>query len=227
MESGKEPSPSKAIVPRRDVLNWTWKALAAGLVVEAGWMSYDILVPRPSGGFGGTVEAGAEVGFPAGEVRYFPEGRFYVTRVEDEIIALYQKCPHLGCRVPFCDSSGRFECPCHGSIFNLKGEYVAGPSPRGMDQFPVSVSEGLVAVDTGTIVEGPAPGVLTMSGDPAGPSCLEGTGAHMDEGGMGGGPPDEHMEETPAPDHAEETPAGEHMEEAPADEHMGDEGGAP
>ncbi len=74
-----------------------------------------------------------------------------------------------------------------------------------------------------------------MSGDPAGPSCLEGTGAHMDEGGMGGGPPNEHMEETPAPDHVEETPdehmeetpSGDHMEETPADEHAGEEGGTP
>lgn len=158
---------------RREFLNWTWKALAAGLVVEAGWMTYDILVPRPAGGIGGILEVGTESGFPEGVVRYFAEGRLYVTRVEGDIIALWQKCPHLGCRVPFCESSGRFECPCHGSVFNRRGEYLAGPAPRGMDSFPTSVEGGAVLVDTGSIEEGPPPGVLTLDEEGSGPSCLE------------------------------------------------------
>lgn len=183
-------------VDRRGFLNLTWKVLAAGLVVEAGWTTYDVLVPRTAEGFGGTVQAGTESGFPEGLVRYFASGRFYVTRVEGDLLALYQKCPHLGCRVPFCESSGRFECPCHGSIFNLKGEYVAGPAPRGMDMFPVRIEGGEVLVDTGTVVEGPAKGRLTMPGEPVGPSCLERGGGHMGE--MPAGemePSDEHAEE--------------------------------
>jgi len=97
---------------------------------------------------------------------------------------VYQKCPHLGCRVPFCDSSQRFECPCHGSKFNLKGEYLAGPAPRGMDRFPIQVKVDQVVVDTGTVIEGPARGILTMPSEPAGPSCLGETGEvapHMEE----------------------------------------------
>jgi cytochrome b6-f complex iron-sulfur subunit len=172
-------------VDRRGFLNLTWKVLAAGLAVEAGWTTYDVLVPRPAGGFGAAVQAGTESGFPEGLVRYFASGRFYVTRVEGNLLALYQKCPHLGCRVPFCESSARFECPCHGSIFNLKGEYVGGPAPRGMDMFPVRVEGEQVLVDTGTIVEGPAKGKLTMSGEAAGPSCLESGDAHTEEAAAG------------------------------------------
>ncbi|HZD04896.1 MAG TPA: Rieske 2Fe-2S domain-containing protein [Longimicrobiales bacterium] len=170
-------------VDRRRFLGWTWKALAAGLAVEAGWTTYDVLVPRPAGGFGGEIEAGSEVAFPEGEVRYFPEGRMYVTRVDGELVALFQKCPHLGCRVPFCDSSGRFECPCHGSVFNRKGEYLAGPAPRGMDSFPIRIQDGEVLVDTGEVVEGPPQGELTLDEPAAGPSCL-GEGEGHDEGGM-------------------------------------------
>ncbi len=44
---------------------------------------------------------------------------------------LYQRCVHLGCRVPFCNSSKWFECPCHGSKYNEAGEYQLGPAPRG------------------------------------------------------------------------------------------------
>jgi cytochrome b6-f complex iron-sulfur subunit len=172
-------------IDRRDFLNFTWKVLAAGLAVEAAWTTYDVLVPRPAAGFGGTVEAGTESGFPEGLVRYFASGRFYVTRVDGNLLALYQKCPHLGCRVPFCESSGRFECPCHGSIFNLKGEYVEGPAPRGMDMFPVRIEGEQVLVDTGAIVEGPAKGTLTMPGEGVGPSCLESGDAHTEEAAAG------------------------------------------
>ena len=62
---------------------------------------------------------------------------------------LYQRCVHLGCRVPFCKSSQWFECPCHGSKYNSAGEYKLGPAPRGMDRFKVQITDsGDVMVDT-------------------------------------------------------------------------------
>ena len=79
--------------------------------------------------------------------------------MEAGIAALYQKCPHLGCRVPNCASSQWFECPCHGSQYNRVGEKKAGPAPRGMDRFIVSVSgSGDVTIDTlgGAALPGPA-----------------------------------------------------------------------
>ena len=55
--------------------------------------------------------------------------------MEEGFVALYQKCPHLGCRVPWCQTSQWFECPCHGSKYNRVGEKKGGPAPRGMDRF--------------------------------------------------------------------------------------------
>lgn len=158
---------------RRRFLNRVWKFLAAGLALEAGWTTFDILTPRLAGTFGGVLRAGAADAFAEGTVTYVGEGRFYMTRLEGELAALWQKCPHLGCRVPFCERSGRFECPCHGSVFNRKGEYLEGPAPRGMDSFPVRVEDGVVLVDTGNVVEGPPQGRLTLHDEPSGPSCLE------------------------------------------------------
>jgi cytochrome b6-f complex iron-sulfur subunit len=192
-------------VDRRSVLRWTWSGLAVGLVVEGGWTAYDALVPRVEGGFGGAVAAGAEGGFPEGEVRYFPEGRFYVTRVDGQLIALYQKCPHLGCRVPYCESSGRFECPCHGSVFTRKGEYVAGPAPRGMDRFPLTVEDRAVTVNTGEVIEGPPIGEQTMGGQPDGPSCLGDVAGH---GEPAMDPAGHHDESGGGEGHADEEPAG-------------------
>ena len=61
---------------------------------------------------------------------------------------LYQRCVHLGCRVPYCGSSKWFECPCHGSKYNGAGEYKLGPAPRGMDRFKLEITDGNVVVDT-------------------------------------------------------------------------------
>ncbi len=52
-------------------------------------------------------------------------------------MTLYQKCVHLGCRVPFCQSSQWFECPCHGSKYNKAGEYRFGPAPTGLNRFKI------------------------------------------------------------------------------------------
>ena len=59
--------------------------------------------------------------------------------MEQGYVALYQKCVHLGCRVPWCETSQWFECPCHGSKYNRVGEKQGGPAPAGMDRFPLEV----------------------------------------------------------------------------------------
>ena len=85
------------------------------------------------------------------------------------VLALWRKCPHLGCQVPqLCDASKWFECLCHGSQYSILGEKRAGPAPRGMDRFPVSVADGAYVVNTAEVVTGPPPGTVTFddrSGD--------------------------------------------------------------
>ena len=94
------------------------------------------------------------------------------------IVALYQKCPHLGCRVPSCLTSQWFECPCHGSKYNQVGEKRGGPAPRGMDRFAVEIgADGSFTVDTGTIIQGPPIGTNTTGQEAEGPNCT-GQAAH-------------------------------------------------
>ena len=66
-------------------------------------------------------------------------------------LALYQKCVHLGCTVPFRDSCISFKCPCHGSHYNVDGEYLDGPAPRSLDRFRMSFESGNVVVNTGDL----------------------------------------------------------------------------
>ena len=90
------------------------------------------------------------------------------------IYAISQKCPHLGCRVGFCDSSGRFECPCHGSIYDLGGEWIVGPAPRGMDRYELTLDSatGRLVADTSKVIVGPPRGSKQFLTPPKGPSCV-------------------------------------------------------
>ena len=94
--------------------------------------------------------------------------------MEAGVVALYQKCPHLGCRVPSCQTSQWFECPCHGSQYNQAGEKKGGPAPRGMDRFAMEVTGGVLTVDTGQIFEGPPIGTNTTGQEAEGPHCVGG-----------------------------------------------------
>jgi cytochrome b6-f complex iron-sulfur subunit len=142
----------------------------AGSVLAFVW-------PRLGAGFGSRIRAGTldDLLAAARATRqpvYIPAGRFYVVPSGETVEALYQKCPHLGCRVPFCESSQWFECPCHNSMYNRVGEKKAGPAPRGMDRFPVTLDDGVVVVDTGTLVTGPTIGTNTTGQEAEGPHCV-------------------------------------------------------
>jgi cytochrome b6-f complex iron-sulfur subunit len=111
------------------------------------------------------VNAGNVSELQVGQVKMVREGKFYVTRVPEGFLALYWKCPHLGCTVPWKETDpvmggppgagdtpfaqqGRFNCPCHGSLYNRYGQIVQGPAPRPMDRFPVTIDGGKIMVDT-------------------------------------------------------------------------------
>lgn len=95
---------------------------------------------------------------------------------DTEVLALYRKCPHLGCQIPqLCAGSRWFECLCHGSKYTILGEKRDGPAPRGMDRFNHSVDEsGNYIVDTTSIITGPPPGTTEFdprSTDESKPHC--------------------------------------------------------
>jgi cytochrome b6-f complex iron-sulfur subunit len=66
-------------------------------------------------------------------------------------LGLYQVCVHLGCKYPFRDDCQSFKCPCHGSHYNIDGEYLDGPAPRSADRFELTFQSGNVTVNTGKL----------------------------------------------------------------------------
>jgi cytochrome b6-f complex iron-sulfur subunit len=108
---------------------------------------------------------------PKGRVAY--AGQASLVGMEAGVLALYQKCVHLGCRVPACQTSKWFECPCHGSQYNQVGEKKGGPAPRGLDRFATEVSaDQVLTVNTGAIIQGPPIGTNTTGQEAQGPHCV-------------------------------------------------------
>jgi cytochrome b6-f complex iron-sulfur subunit len=174
-------------------------ALGAGLglwllEVTAGTLAF--AWPNLTGGFGAPIEMGdletiklqnsslpIDEGFPA----YYPEARAFVILVDPgqqrflpgedttgdgtalNVRALYQRCPHLGCKPNPCLKNFWFECPCHGSRYDRLGIKADGaqygPAPRGMDRFSISVDgSGKLTINTGKITLGPLPIALGQPG---------------------------------------------------------------
>ena len=93
------------------------------------------------------------------------------------IVALYQKCVHLGCRVPWCQTSQWFECPCHGSQYNRVGEKKGGPAPRGLDRFAIDGRRRRRSSSTpARSSSGPPIGTNTTGQEAEGPHCIVGRG---------------------------------------------------
>ena len=160
------------IIKRREFLANGWK-VGLGLVGVAGaWTSWDLLQPIRGTGFGGKVRAVPADAIPETGVVEVPAARAYLVRIKGEIVAISEKCTHLGCKVPYCPTSNQFECPCHGSDFNRAGEFRAGPAPRGMDRYPIEIDEnGMIFIDTSTKEDGPPPGGESIDEPVAGPKC--------------------------------------------------------
>jgi cytochrome b6-f complex iron-sulfur subunit len=104
------------------------------------------------------------VNVPAAKAFALGESPTATARTAGELLALWRKCPHLGCMVPAACDNGRFQCLCHQSTYSIVGEKMKlGPAPRGMDRFPVRIDEdGIVIVDTREIVKGPPTGTVTF-----------------------------------------------------------------
>ncbi len=194
------PDPEELGVTRRQFLNRAIVGFTALGLAGFGASVLAFIWPNAQGGFGSKIRVGPVSDVKARIVEgsgflYVPEGRMWVTEypaealenaeqvyssselagMEAGLVALFQTCPHLGCRVPSCETSQWFECPCHGSRYNRVGEKKAGPAPRGLDRFAMSVEGGVFTVDTGARIQGPPIGVDTTGQEPEGPSCLGGS----------------------------------------------------
>ena len=137
-------------ISRRDFLNIVWAGMGGVALLEFGGIFLAYLQPRlAEGEFGNIITAGAIDDFPLGSVTHITNGRFYLARLDDGgFMALYHRCTHLGCSVPWNQAENQFICPCHNSKFDTRGTVLNPPAPRPLDLFPVAFAEGQIIVDT-------------------------------------------------------------------------------
>src|SRR4051794_1692273 len=194
------PDPDAVGVTRRQFLNRGIVNMFAIGLGAFGAASIAFLWPQAAGGFGAKITLPDSLNDILNYYKqnltpyYYAPGRVYVNPypasalpkakkvyagtggvldgMEAGIVALYQKCVHLGCRVPWCKTSQWFECPCHGSKYNRVGEKKGGPAPRGLDRFPADVTGGQVTINTGIVVQGPSIGTNTTGQEAEGPNCV-------------------------------------------------------
>ena len=85
--------------------------------------------------------------YPQGAVVPLPEVQAWLLRDEEGLYALSGECTHLGCIVRAAD--GQFECPCHGSQFDLKGAVLQGPAMTSLRHVELTRSpDNLLVIDT-------------------------------------------------------------------------------
>lgn len=149
--SATTPAQTEAALTRREFLSYAWGAALGALSLEMGLASYFFMAPRfRAGEFGGKFFlADTSVPAPAVAPVGYMAGKFWLVNTEEGPKALYMVCTHLGCLYKWEASKQRFECPCHGSKFNYDGYYIAGPAPRSLDTFAISIENGQMVVDTG------------------------------------------------------------------------------
>jgi cytochrome b6-f complex iron-sulfur subunit len=177
---------------RRRFLNRAMIGALSVFAVALGGGSIAVLWPNTRRGFGSRVNAGkrADIFYEIkSQGRYYNfVGRFYLmpydtsdpnnvyvmaSVAKDGLIAIYQKCSHLGCRVPYCPTSGWFECPCHDARFNGAGELMNGPAPASLLHFPIDFDrEGNVIVDTSLKIAQQPRGFVTAGDTPKGELCV-------------------------------------------------------
>ena len=170
-DAARAARPPRTLVNRRTfVLSGFWGSMAAlGAAIVGGW-GIDFLWLKEITGFGAPVDVSAsKIPAPGADPVHIAEGRFWLVNIPageadspGGLLALYQKCPHLGCTVPwradfdFGGKKGWFRCPCHGSTFTKEGGIlVSGPSPRPMDTMAITFKPtGDITVQTGQIKGG-------------------------------------------------------------------------
>jgi cytochrome b6-f complex iron-sulfur subunit len=181
---------------RRQLLRGALGATVGLWLLELSAGTIGFIWPSLRGGFGAPIDIGTfddikllnanlpiDEGFPA----YFPDARAFVALIDPgrqqffpgtdptgdgtalNVRAMYQRCPHLGCKPNPCLRNFWLECPCHGSRYDRLGIKADGPqygpAPRGMDRFEITVSsEGVLTINTGKITLGPLPVAVGQPG---------------------------------------------------------------
>jgi cytochrome b6-f complex iron-sulfur subunit len=185
---GEVPGPPIGEITRRTFMRRMIGVGIGILTLEFFGGTWAFLWPNVTAGLGGLIPIGNAAAinalapkWAAGEPYLYGPANLFIVNIpaaealvegkntpvpdpKDKVLALYRKCPHLGCQIPqLCDKSHWFECLCHGSKYTVLGEKRDGPAPRGMDRFKTEIDkDGNYVIDTRQKITGPPVGTVTF-----------------------------------------------------------------
>ena len=130
---------------RRDFLKlalWIWGAASAAPVL--GMILQYVTPPPAKGSTGDAVLVGKSGDFADGTVKIVRVNKDPVLLIHTptgQFRALSARCTHLGCVVQYQESpQPHFACNCHGSQFDMNGVNIAGPAPKPLPPFRVTLT---------------------------------------------------------------------------------------
>jgi len=159
----EQPTPpqedTRPRLTRRSLVRLGW--ITSVLVVVGGqlWLLLKLFfAPTPPGEGRGQFALGTLAQFPVGSVKHFRKARCIVAHHPTGVLALSDECTHLKCTVDYLPERQVIFCPCHGAQFSTTGAVLAGPAPRPLDRFAMTVQDGQIVVDTTQRLTAPSPG---------------------------------------------------------------------
>ncbi|MBD3419644.1 MAG: Rieske 2Fe-2S domain-containing protein [Chitinivibrionales bacterium] len=141
----------KEQMKRRELLTLGASAALLGAAgVGAAGAIYKYLMPVVSYGTPKRFKIAREDLPEAGDELVFAEQKVVLRRkAEDKVGAISLVCTHLGCTVNVVETG--FQCPCHGSQYDVEGTVVGGPAPRTLPWHSIQLLPGdFIEIDTGT-----------------------------------------------------------------------------
>ena len=132
---------------RKFLLALGWGSLVASCAVAAfGFVRSlvpDVLFEPPS-----RFKADKPQDYLEGIVKLIPEEKVFIDRDANGIFAVSARCTHLGCLVDWSEDDNGYQCPCHGARFHRDGTNYAGPAPRPLPHFEVTLAkDGRLLID--------------------------------------------------------------------------------
>lgn len=91
---------------------------------------------------GGEVDSVLEIAAGQGAIVRHGTGKLAVYRdANSELHALSAKCTHLGCVVHWNSAEQSWDCPCHGSRFDVQGKVLHGPASSALSAVTIEPTQ--------------------------------------------------------------------------------------